>query len=91
MGPGVEGELYAMVGYGGVYSINFSLNNGIFRVKLSRGQELDLLSSCTPQPRLTMADKLRATQQLEQLQARYVGTGHADTTKLRVSPPEVDW
>lgn len=29
-----------------------------------------------------MADKLRATQQLEQLQARYVGTGHADTTKL---------
>ena len=31
-----------------------------------------------------MADKLRATQQLEQLQARYVGTGHADTTKLQV-------
>ncbi|KAL7270541.1 hypothetical protein RUND412_006748, partial [Rhizina undulata] len=29
-----------------------------------------------------MADKLRATQQLEQLQARYVGTGHADTTKF---------
>jgi splicing factor 3B subunit 5 len=29
-----------------------------------------------------MADKLRTTQQLEQLQARYVGTGHADTTKL---------
>ena len=27
------------------------------------------------------ADKLRAQQQLEQLQARYVGTGHADTTK----------
>ncbi|KAL0640840.1 hypothetical protein Q9L58_000147 [Maublancomyces gigas] len=29
-----------------------------------------------------MADKLRATQQLEQLQARYIGTGHADTTKF---------
>ncbi|RPA73880.1 splicing factor 3B, subunit 5 [Ascobolus immersus RN42] len=29
-----------------------------------------------------MADKLRATQQLEQLQARFVGTGHADTTKF---------
>ncbi|KAF2738833.1 splicing factor 3B, subunit 5 [Polyplosphaeria fusca] len=28
-----------------------------------------------------MADKLRAQQQLEALQARYVGTGHADTTK----------
>jgi splicing factor 3B subunit 5 len=27
------------------------------------------------------ADKLRAQQQLEQLQARYVGTGHADTTR----------
>lgn len=27
-----------------------------------------------------MADELRATQQLEQLQACYVGTGHADTT-----------
>jgi hypothetical protein len=34
-----------------------------------------------------MADKLRATQQLEQLQARYVGTGHADTTKLHVPLP----
>ncbi|KAK9240347.1 splicing factor 3B, subunit 5 [Lipomyces kononenkoae] len=28
-----------------------------------------------------MADKLRAQQQLEQLQTRYVGVGHADTTK----------
>ncbi|KAK9383232.1 splicing factor 3B, subunit 5 [Kockiozyma suomiensis] len=28
-----------------------------------------------------MADKLRAQQQLEQLQARYIGVGHADTTK----------
>lgn len=28
------------------------------------------------------ADKLRAQQQLEALQARYVGTGHADTTKF---------
>ncbi|KAL2043239.1 hypothetical protein N7G274_004299 [Stereocaulon virgatum] len=28
-----------------------------------------------------MADKLRTQQQLEQLQSRYVGTGHADTTK----------
>ena len=27
------------------------------------------------------ADKLRTQQQLEQLQSRYVGTGHADTTK----------
>ncbi|KAI5310117.1 hypothetical protein KEM55_001529 [Ascosphaera atra] len=30
---------------------------------------------------LTMADKLRTLQNLEALQARYVGTGHADTTK----------
>ncbi|TVY37048.1 Uncharacterized protein LSUB1_G005854, partial [Lachnellula subtilissima] len=30
-------------------------------------------------------DKLRAQQQLEQLQARYVGTGHADTTKFEWS------
>jgi splicing factor 3B subunit 5 len=29
-----------------------------------------------------MADKLRAQQQLEALQARYVGTGHADITKF---------
>jgi splicing factor 3B subunit 5 len=29
-----------------------------------------------------MADKLRTQQQLEQLQARYIGTGHADTTKF---------
>ncbi|MCJ1255339.1 hypothetical protein MMC24_003155 [Lignoscripta atroalba] len=29
-----------------------------------------------------MADKLRTQQQLEQLQSRYVGTGHADTTKF---------
>ncbi|KAK6592652.1 hypothetical protein H4I96_03651 [Botrytis cinerea] len=29
-----------------------------------------------------MADKLRAQQQLEQLQQRYVGTGHADTTRF---------
>ncbi|KAF2433233.1 splicing factor 3B, subunit 5 [Tothia fuscella] len=29
-----------------------------------------------------MADKLRAQQQLEQLQARYIGTGHADTSKF---------
>jgi splicing factor 3B subunit 5 len=32
--------------------------------------------------KLKQADKLRAQQQLEQLQARYVGTGHADTTKF---------
>lgn len=31
---------------------------------------------------LLQADKLRTQQQLEQLQARYVGTGHADTTKF---------
>ena len=28
-----------------------------------------------------MADKLRTLQQLESLQAKYIGTGHADTTK----------
>jgi splicing factor 3B subunit 5 len=28
-----------------------------------------------------MADKLRAQQQLEALQARYIGTGSSDTTK----------
>ncbi|BCR97927.1 splicing factor 3B subunit 5 family protein [Aspergillus luchuensis] len=28
-----------------------------------------------------MADKLRTIQNLEAMQARYVGTGHADTTK----------
>lgn len=28
-----------------------------------------------------MADKLRTLQQLESLQAKYVGTGHADTTR----------
>ncbi|KAF3907737.1 hypothetical protein AA313_de0209046 [Arthrobotrys entomopaga] len=31
---------------------------------------------------LFQADKLRTQQQLEQLQARFVGTGHADTTKF---------
>ena len=31
---------------------------------------------------LPQADKLRAQQQLEQLQSRYIGTGHADTTKF---------
>ncbi|KAK8211563.1 hypothetical protein M8818_003218 [Zalaria obscura] len=29
-----------------------------------------------------MADKLRTTQQLEALQNKYIGTGHADTTKF---------
>ncbi|KAK9465445.1 splicing factor 3B, subunit 5 [Lipomyces arxii] len=28
-----------------------------------------------------MADKLRAQQQLEQLQSRFIGVGHPDTTK----------
>ncbi|KAL2799292.1 splicing factor 3B subunit 5/RDS3 complex subunit 10 [Aspergillus germanicus] len=28
-----------------------------------------------------MADKLRTLQNLEAMQARYIGTGHADTTK----------
>lgn len=32
-----------------------------------------------------MADKLRTLQNLEALQARYVGTGHADTTKYEWS------
>jgi len=38
---------------------------------------------CPPHSKLTppQADKLRTQQQLEQLQARYIGTGHADTTK----------
>jgi len=30
--------------------------------------------------KLKMADKLRTLQNLEALQARYIGTGHADTT-----------
>ncbi|KAK3641403.1 hypothetical protein LTR56_006913 [Elasticomyces elasticus] len=41
-----------------------------------------------------MADKLRTQQQLEALQNKYIGTGHADTTKhewtsniARDSPP----
>lgn len=33
----------------------------------------------------TMADKLRTLQQLESLQAKYVGTGHADTTRYEWS------
>ncbi|KAI9864495.1 MAG: hypothetical protein M1824_005199 [Vezdaea acicularis] len=28
-----------------------------------------------------MADKLRAQQNIESLQSRYIGTGHADTTR----------
>ncbi|OAG44344.1 hypothetical protein AYO21_01340 [Fonsecaea monophora] len=32
-----------------------------------------------------MADKLRTLQQLESLQAKYVGTGHADTTRYEWS------
>jgi splicing factor 3B subunit 5 len=50
------------------------------KVALSRADYLlwsGHANSCTSQ-----ADKLRAQQQLEQLQARYVGTGHADTTKF---------
>lgn len=34
---------------------------------------------------LSMADKLRTLQQLESLQAKYVGTGHADTTRYEWS------
>ncbi|KAI1025717.1 hypothetical protein LB503_006677 [Fusarium chuoi] len=41
-------------------------------------------SSANKQPRLiissNMADKLRTQQELERLQAKYVGTGHPDTT-----------
>ncbi|EJP68389.1 splicing factor 3B subunit 10 [Beauveria bassiana ARSEF 2860] len=29
---------------------------------------------------ITMADKLRTQQELERLQAKFIGTGHADTT-----------
>ena len=32
-------------------------------------------------PQLLQADKLRTQQQLESLQNKYIGTGHADTTK----------
>ncbi|KIV96531.1 hypothetical protein PV10_00383 [Exophiala mesophila] len=32
-----------------------------------------------------MADKLRTLQQLESLQAKYVGTGHADTSRYEWS------
>ncbi|KAF1350950.1 splicing factor 3B subunit 5/RDS3 complex subunit 10 [Delphinella strobiligena] len=31
---------------------------------------------------MVSADKLRTTQQLEALQNKYIGTGHADTTKF---------
>jgi splicing factor 3B subunit 5 len=44
--------------------------------------EKNFLTSSELQLILLQADKLRAQQQLEQLQARYVGTGHADTTKF---------
>ncbi|KAK2780829.1 hypothetical protein FQN53_000954 [Emmonsiellopsis sp. PD_33] len=37
--------------------------------------------SVPPTKEVNMADKLRTLQNLEALQARYVGTGHADTTK----------
>lgn len=39
----------------------------------------------TKQNLCTMADKLRTLQQLESLQAKYVGTGHADTTRYEWS------
>lgn len=45
---------------------------------------LPLLSPLSPIPHHlipSQADKLRALQNLEALQSRYVGTGHADTTK----------
>ncbi|KAK2753643.1 hypothetical protein FQN55_000006 [Onygenales sp. PD_40] len=38
-------------------------------------------TSVPPTKEVKMADKLRTLQNLEALQARYVGTGHADTTK----------
>lgn len=39
-------------------------------------------SSCASNPLLTLtqADKLRTQQELERLQAKYIGTGHPDTT-----------
>ena len=46
-----------------------SLTHPIFQTQLT-----------PPSPK--QADKLRTQQQLEQLQSRYVGTGHADTTKF---------
>lgn len=45
---------------------------------------LHVTKSTNPTPPFSFqpqADKLRTQQQLEQLQARYIGTGHADTTK----------
>lgn len=42
-----------------------------------------LLHPINPSPlTLSQADKLRTQQQLEALQSRYVGTGHADTSKF---------
>ena len=45
------------------------VSSSLFLTKLSTFQQF------------TMADKLRTLQNLEALQARYIGTGHADTTK----------
>lgn len=42
--------------------------------------ELSLPETTRPRT-FTMADKLRTQQQLESLQNKYIGTGHADTTK----------
>jgi splicing factor 3B subunit 5 len=39
------------------------------------------VQSFSSNPRVTMADKLRTLQQLEALQAKFVSTGHADTTR----------
>jgi len=52
---------------------------GVASADVAGLQLLELLLDPSSPPK--MADKLRAQQQLEQLQARYVGTGHADTTR----------
>jgi splicing factor 3B subunit 5 len=53
-----------------------------WRRKLPKQPVSSVLYNNMLTPPSLQADKLRAQQQLEQLQARYVGTGHADTTKF---------
>jgi splicing factor 3B subunit 5 len=66
----------------------FNLRTNVEAAQVLQSSHSPLSSRTKPalQDRLltivSQADKLRAQQQLEQLQARYVGTGHADTTKF---------
>jgi len=52
-----------------------------FKILVQRSL-VSLLRSIVRKSLATMADKLRTTQQLEALQNKYIGTGHADTTKF---------